>query len=65
MTKDAEITMHMLQELATSQGRLEKLQEGITSQGLSLDIDRMYDGFTKAAELLGQCYVTASKEEAK
>lgn len=66
MTTNADTILKMMQELAASKSRLQSLQATINDNGLSLDIDRIYDGFTNAAELLGDLYVSVlSKQETK
>lgn len=66
MTTDAETILKMMNELGASKARLQSLQATISDNGLNLDIDEIYDGFTKAAELLGDLYVSvSSKQETK
>jgi hypothetical protein len=63
MTSNAQIILDMLQELAACRKRIEKLREGISDDGLSLDVCRAYDGFITVAEALADCYMVAYKED--
>ncbi len=66
MANDADIILKMMKELGASKARLQSLQATINDNGLSLDVDRIYDGFSNAAQWLGELYVSvSSKQETK
>lgn len=56
---DARLIEEMLRELNRSEEKLQELQKGINNEGLSLDIDRAYDGLVEAKEQLNRCLEVA------
>jgi hypothetical protein len=55
MSNDKQVIEQMLQKLGGTINDLRNIQNDITSNGLSLDIDRIYDSLEEAREQLQRC----------
>lgn len=62
MNNDQAIIERMSLQLHETKAYLVKMQEGIESNGLSLDIDRIYDHFYEMQEWLDRCKQAANPE---